>query len=66
MEESHKEGYYCTVKFERDGDKITAYTKNQGISLTNVTLIKDGQKDIYMALTGDQCAITDIRISNNQ
>lgn len=61
---ANKEGYYCHVRFERDGDKIITSTVNQGISLTNITLIKDGQKDIYMALTGDQCAITDIRINS--
>ena len=61
---ANKEGYYCHVKFERKGDKIITSTVNQGISLTNITHIKDGQTDIYVALTGDQCAITDIRIRN--
>ena len=28
------------------------------------TTIKDGNSEIYAALTGDQCAITDIRITN--
>jgi len=45
------------------GKKITTTTENCGISIKNVTVIKDKNKEIYASLTGDQCALTDIRIS---
>ncbi len=37
-------------------------TDNAGISIKNVTAIANGIKDVYVALTGDECALTDIRV----
>ena len=33
-----------------------------GISIENLTTINDGNDTVYVALTGDQVALTDIRI----
>ena len=60
--ELHKEGLECRVEFSRRGDKIITKTENLGISLENTTTILDGNKLIYVAITGDQVALTDIRI----
>ena len=59
----NKEGINCFVSFERKGDRITVNTENLGLAIKNTTTIKDGTREIYAAITGDQCAITDIRIS---
>ena len=56
------EGYDCTFRFEMEGNRITAYTDNFGISIKNFTEIKEMPDEVYLALTGDQVALTDIRI----
>jgi hypothetical protein len=33
-----------------------------GIRIENITVLKDDIDKIYVALTGDQCALTDIRV----
>lgn len=55
-------GFDCKVSFKRSGNTITVTTENGGISIKNITTIGEEQKDVYVALTGDQCAITNIRI----
>lgn len=60
--ETTKEGIDCYVLFERHGNKITTVTENLGISIENTTTFHDEYKDVYVALTGDEVAITDIRI----
>ena len=58
----NKEGIDCQVTFEREGDSVTVTTENLGIFVKNVTTVLDGSKKLYAALTGDQCAITNIKI----
>ncbi len=60
--EACKKGFDCIVTFKRRRNKITMSTGNFGISIKNVTIITDGTREVYVSLTGDQCAITDIRI----
>ncbi|MBP5332055.1 MAG: HD-GYP domain-containing protein [Lachnospiraceae bacterium] len=57
-----KEGIDCTVNIERKDNVITVRTENAGISIKNVSTITDGIDTVYVALTGDQCALTNIRI----
>ena len=58
----NKAGYDCSVLFSRAENKITVSTKNLGLSVrSTVTLPEDGGT-VYAALTGDQCALTNIRI----
>ncbi len=57
-----KEGYEASVILRRFGNRITTVTNNNGISIKNVTVINDNQKEVYVSLTGDQVALTDIRI----
>ena len=60
--EFNKEGFDCTVTFERQENRITIRTENAGISLKNTATISGENNKIYVALTGDQTAITNIRI----
>ena len=60
--EKNKEGYDCTVTIHREKDRVVMETENQGISLHSETVIRNGAKDLYVALTGDQCVITNIRV----
>ena len=61
--DTNKRGLDCSVRIERDNNVITMQTENLGISIHSVTTIHDEVKDVYVALTGDQCAITNIRVS---
>ena len=63
--QGNREGYDCTVSFAREGRRITVSTKNLGLDVKNVTILpeQDGNNLVYAALTGDQCALTDIRVS---
>ena len=62
--EINKTGFDCTVNFERRGSRIVLLTENKGVFIKNITTITDGMSDIYVSLTGDQCALTDIHIRN--
>ncbi|MCR5734995.1 MAG: HD-GYP domain-containing protein [Lachnospiraceae bacterium] len=61
--ERNKEGIDCVFTFERKGNTITTVTENLGIHIRNITTITDDTQDIYATLTGDQVALTNIRIS---
>ena len=61
--EENKRGLDCVVKISRNGNVITMQTENLGIAIDSVTTILDEVRDVYVALTGDQCAITNIRVS---
>lgn len=58
----HKKGLDCTISFVRRENVIITMTDNLGIYVENKTKILDGAKDVYVSLTGDQCALTNIRI----
>ncbi len=62
----NKKGLDCVVKIRRNANVITMQTENLGIAIDSVTTILDDAKDVYVALTGDQCAITDIRVSRGE
>ena len=61
----NKEGIDVSVTITRSGNTVTLTTSNAGIELTNITTVKDDPKEIYISLTGDQCAITNIRIKES-
>ncbi len=60
-----KQGLECKISIRREGNKITMKTENLGIALDSTTVILDGTEELYFALTGDQCAISNIRLSKN-
>ncbi len=58
----NKRGYECEVDFRRRRNRILTATDNCGIRVRNTTTITDKTENIYVVITGDQCAITDIRV----
>ncbi len=60
----NRNGMDCVVELERRGDRMITTTENLGVQITNSTNIANPSKEVYAALTGDQCAITGIRISS--
>ncbi len=60
--DANKAGMECEVSFERKGNRIITTTENLGVLIENTTTIQDAPDKIYVALTGDRCALTDIRI----
>ena len=59
----NKEGLDFTVSIKRKGNKFTVNTVNLGLQVLSLTEIKDDTVDkLYVSLTGDQVALTDIRI----
>ena len=58
----NREGLDCTITFRREGNRITVTTENAGIAVTNITTVPDRAEEVFTALTGDQCALTNIRI----
>lgn len=64
--EANKSGLDCVARFKRDGNTVVVKTENCGIEITAVTEIKVSVPEIYVSLTGDQCALTDIRVKRPQ
>ncbi len=58
---THKEGLNISAIFVRSRCVITMHTENLGISIRNTTTIQNGNEKVYVALTGDQVAITNIK-----
>ncbi len=59
----NQNGYDTTVSFKVENNCITIITENAGIAIRNTAVLPETDKTIYAAITGDQCAITNIRIS---
>ncbi|MCR5815713.1 MAG: diguanylate cyclase, partial [Ruminococcus sp.] len=57
-----KAGFDCTFTFERKDNIITVHTENGGVIVKAVAKITDGNETVYAAITGDQVALTNIRI----
>ena len=60
--EQNKQGLDCTVTIRREGRCIRIETENLGIAIYSTTTVKDKTDELYVALTGDQCALTNIHI----
>lgn len=60
--EMNRNGFDSTVHFYRKGNKITVTTENGGIAIRSTTIITKESPEVYAALTGDQCVITNIKI----
>jgi hypothetical protein len=52
-----------SISFKREGNTITTETENAGIYIKNITTIITDPKEIFVSLTGDQCALTNIKIN---
>ena len=60
--EKNKRGVEYEVSFSKKGKQITLSSDNLGIVIENTTILPDNAGDVYFAITGDQVAITDIRL----
>ena len=61
--EFNRSGYEATVTFRTEKNKITIITENAGISIRNTAVFSESEKRVFAAITGDQVAITNIRIA---
>ncbi len=61
---TNRGGIDVAVSFKRKGNAVTTVTENQGIYIKNTTIIDGDTDELYVGLTGDQCALTDIRITS--
>ena len=62
--EQNKAGYDVTVEFFRVGNMVTLVTENLGINIKLISNIRDEDADdIYVCLTGDQVALTNINVT---
>ncbi|MCR5108279.1 MAG: HD domain-containing protein [Lachnospiraceae bacterium] len=59
---SNKQGVDYSVKIRRDNNSIIIDTDNHSFKIHAVSAITEDVKDVCIALTGDQTAITDIHI----
>ena len=57
-----KQGVDCSIRISREENRITVITENEGVHLKNVTRIDVDVPKIYAALSGDQCALTGIKV----
>ena len=55
----------CIVNIKRSSKTIILSTENCGIFLKCTTKLNKDDEKVYIAVTGDQCAITNIRIKKN-
>jgi hypothetical protein len=60
--EKNKIGLECRISFKKKNIHVEMAVEDAGILIRNTTKIKDKPEKVYFTLTGDQCAITDIRI----
>ena len=60
--EANKKGLEYAVSFSRRSKYVTISSETLGIYVENTTTLPEDPGKIYMSITGDQVAITDIRI----
>lgn len=60
--ERNKKGMDCKVTINREGKRITVFTENCGIAIKSISLLEEELPEVYVALTGDQCVLTNIKV----
>lgn len=60
--EQSKKGMECHISFRIMGDTLEMAVENPYFRIKNTTMFLAMPDKLYFALTGDECAITDIRI----
>lgn len=63
FKEKNKAGQDCELLIKIKSGQIDISTEYCGLSIHSITTVTDDIPKLYAALTGDQCAITNIRIS---
>ena len=62
--EENRKGLDCKISIKKENNKIIIQTENLGLKIKNESVIINDTKNLYVALTGDQCAITNIHIED--
>ncbi|MCR5473992.1 MAG: hypothetical protein K6F28_02190, partial [Lachnospiraceae bacterium] len=62
--ERNRAGLDWEVTVRRNGNKVMVSSENAGVIVRFTSVIKLDPPEVFLALTGDQVAITDIRIRN--
>ena len=60
--EDYKKGIDVEVSIKKRGEDIILTTENLGLSIKSTSTINIYFPMIYIAISGDQCAVTDIRV----
>ncbi len=60
--EKNKKGMECHISFRINGNSLEMAIENSDFRIKNTTMFLLMPDKLYFAITGDQCAITDIRI----
>ena len=60
--EMNKAGQECELLYHLESNRIIITTDYCGLSIRSVTTMSEHFPVIYTALTGDQCALTNIRV----
>ena len=62
--ERNRKGYDAEVIFRAENDTVTVMTENAGMAIKVLVRLNRSDKPLYGAITGDQVAITNIRIGS--
>lgn len=60
--QKNREGVECKVLISHQGNNVNLQIENSGLLTVNQTRLPENVEKVYWYFTGDQCAITDIRI----
>ncbi len=59
---ANRKGMECSITISKSGNRVTLTTENMGIYIENTAVFNESvPENLYVALTGDQVALTDIR-----
>ena len=61
----NRAGFDCEIELQKKDNTLIFHTENYGINIKNTTTVLtvlDDKNEAYVALTGDFCALTDIRM----
>ncbi|MCR5735223.1 MAG: HD domain-containing protein [Lachnospiraceae bacterium] len=59
---NNKKPHNVILRLHCFSNNIITTTENSGVNVKNVTTLSDKKQKVYVAITGDQCAMTDIMI----
>lgn len=61
--QKNKAGVNCSLQISRKGNVIKLQVENSGLEIRNITTMPTDVSNVYFYLSGDQCALTNIRIN---
>lgn len=61
--EYNKQGFDCRISIEKIGSEYVIKTDNMGLDIETTTAVKAENATVYATLTGDEVALTNIRVN---